>query len=126
MELEIYCEEEVWLGYHTVRVTYNFQDYLDGWSLTSDFTLNVQPEPLQGATVFVMRPYFKLSGVELKHTIVAGEAWKFKLPEYGHEDSDQQVQVQYSTVHMGSLELFASYNSELETIQIRKGVMGSA
>lgn len=46
MELEIYCEDEVWLGYHTVRVTYNFQDYLDGWSLTSDFTLNVQPEPL--------------------------------------------------------------------------------
>ena len=73
-----------------------------------------------------MRPYFKMSGVELEHTIVAGEAWKFKLPEYGHEDSDQQVQVEYSTVHMGSLELFASYNSEQETIHIRKGVMGSA
>ena len=73
-----------------------------------------------------MRPYFILDGVELEYTIVAGEAWNFKLPAYGHQDNDQLAQVEYNTVHMGSLELCARYDRELKTIKILKGVMGPA
>ena len=64
--IAIYTIDESMIGSKTIQVTYAFQDYVDGWSYTSEFNVLINAELVdESPFVIVAKPFFNLEGVEL-------------------------------------------------------------
>ena len=111
-KLLVHSANEAYLGTLTLRVTYKFQDYLDGEQLASDFNLEVKPA-LEDANAVKYRPvlYFNMTNVEVVYKVTVGQAWSFDVPSVYYSDG-QEVETKTATLsNLGGAKFFLDFDS---------------
>ena len=65
-----------YLGTQIVRIRYKMQDYLNGTTFDSEFSLEVKAKPPDEQYTVVVRPEFKLNEYSKQYNVTAGEYWE--------------------------------------------------
>ena len=75
-DLLVNSANTAYLGTQKVRIRYTMQDYLNGTTFDTEFSLEVKAKPPDEQYTVVVRPEFKLNGYAKQYNVTAGEYWE--------------------------------------------------
>ena len=76
-ELTFNCQEIGYIGFHKVRIDFQFQDYLRNETLSTEFNLLVLPKPILDQYTISIRPQFDWGERAMSYDLLYGEDFHF-------------------------------------------------